>query len=177
MGFENSNSLWSWCDMEEPRLYIPSQLKKQAISLTVNKLMWYGCKKNGVKTWAHAEDPVLQSREKVQRAPSLCLCGTVHSRDEPSEPVEAPGPGCDSGRDGGTGSTTMSKSDTFQGPGGFRTPSAPGELPTPPPPPPTHQPHSDTETSQRQDSTDTWEEEDREREGFTVYTTQEREWG
>lgn len=60
--------------------------------------------------------------------PPLCYCSTVHSRDEPSEPVEAPVPGCDSGRDGGTGSTTMSKSDTFQGPGGFRTPSAPGRV-------------------------------------------------
>lgn len=60
--------------------------------------------------------------------PPLCYCSTVHSRDEPSEPVEAPVPGCDSGRDEGTGSTTMSKSDTFQGPGGFRTPSAPGRV-------------------------------------------------
>lgn len=53
-------------------------------------------------------------------------CSTVHSRDVPSEPVVAPGPGWDSGSVGGTGSTTMSKSDTFHGPGGFRTPSAPG---------------------------------------------------
>lgn len=81
-------------------------------------------------TAVHAEDPVLQSRETVQKVPSLCLCSTVHSQDEPSEPVEAPG--CDSGRDGGTGSTTMSKSDTFQGPGGFRTPSAPGRVPPQP---------------------------------------------
>lgn len=51
----------------------------------------------------------------------------MHSRDEPSEPVEAAVPGCDSGRAEGTGSTTMSKSDTFQGPGGLRTPSAPGK--------------------------------------------------
>lgn len=102
----------------------------------------------GVKIRVHAEDPVLQSREKVQEVPLLCLCSTVHSRDVPSEPVEAPVPGCDSGRDGGTGSTTMSKSDTFQGPGGFRTPSAPGRVaPTPTP--------GETETLQRQDSIDT----------------------
>lgn len=74
------------------------------------------------------EDPVLHSREKVQDVPPCCSCSTVHSRDVPSEPVEAPVPGCDSGRDGATGSTTMSKSDTFQGPGGFRTPSAPGRV-------------------------------------------------
>lgn len=72
----------------------------------------------------HTEDPVLQSREKVQSLPLLCICSSEHSRDVPSEPLEAPGPGCDSGKDGSTGSTTMSKSDTFQGPGGFRTPSA-----------------------------------------------------
>lgn len=96
-------------------------------------------------------------KEKVQEVRPLCLCSTVHSRDVPSEPVEAPVPGCDSGRGGGTGSTTMSKSDTFQGPGGFRTPSAPGRV--------AHKPTtSETETLQRQDSTDTWERR-REKEG------------
>lgn len=90
---------------------------------------------------------LLQSREKVQRVPSLCSSGSVHSQDVPSEPVEAPGPGCDSGRDGVTGSTTMSKSDTFQGLGGFRTPSAPGR--DVPPQPQNPRTHSKTETSQR----------------------------
>lgn len=36
---------------------------------------------------------------------------------------ETPGPGPDSGGDGGNGSTMMSKSETFHGPGGFLTPS------------------------------------------------------
>lgn len=57
----------------------------------------------------------------------------MHSRDEPSEPAGAVLPGWDSGREEGTGSTMMSKSDTFQGPGGFRTPSAPGRA--------AHKPH------------------------------------
>lgn len=114
----------------------------------------------------HAEDPVLQSREKVQKVPSLCLCGTVHSRDVPSEPLEAPGPGCDSGRDGGTGSTTMSKSDTFQGLGGFRTPSAPGRV-APIPTPQVKQRCYKDRTAQ------THEKEGEKREGITVYKTQE----
>lgn len=69
----------------------------------------------------------------------------MHSRDVLSEPVEAPGPGRDSGRDGVTGSTTMSKSDTFQGPGGFRTPSAQGRV-TPNPTPQRNR--DETETRQ-----------------------------
>lgn len=89
------------------------------------------------------------------RRPLCYNCSTVHSRDVPSEPVEAPVPGCDSGRDEGTGSTAMSKSDTFQGPGGFRTPSASeGVSPTPQQNPPTP---SEKDTPQRWDSTDTWE--------------------
>lgn len=109
----------------------------------------------------HAEDPVLQSREKVQEVPPLCLCSTVHSRDVPSEPVEAPVPRCDSGRDGETGSTTMSKSDTFQGPGGFRTPSAPGRVA------PNPIPVKDiTETGQQRHMR-----EEGKRKGITVYTT------
>lgn len=85
-------------------------------------------------------------KKRFRKCHLLCLHSTVHSRDVPSEPVEAPGPGCDSGRDGGTGSTTMSKSDTFQGPGGFRTPSAPGRVA----PPPTPTPHSETRDVTRQ---------------------------
>lgn len=81
----------------------------------------------GRKAPVPAKDPVLQLREKVYEVPPLCLRSTVHSRDVPSEPVEAPVPGCVSGRDRDTGSTAMSKSDTFQGPGGFRTPSASGK--------------------------------------------------
>lgn len=98
------------------------------------------------------------NQDKVLKVPSCCLCSAVHSRDVPSEPVEAPG--CDSGRDGGTGSTTMSKSDTFQGPGGFRTPSAPGRVhPHHPSPTP-----SQTDTSQRQERIDMRK---RERDGKT----------
>lgn len=81
-----------------------------------------------------------QRTQKVQQVPLHCSRSAVHSRDAPSEPDGAPGPACDSGKDGGTGSTTMSKSDTFQGPEGFRTPSAPGEetlTPTPDDPTPT----------------------------------------
>lgn len=98
--------------------------------------------------------------------PSFCLCSAVHSRDVPSEPVEAPGPGCDSGRDGGTGSTTMSKSDTFQGPGGFRTPSAPRRvIPHPTPTP------SETDiTKTRQDR----HERETERQGREIQVTQHR---
>lgn len=79
-----------------------------------------------------AEDPDVQLREKVQEVPPSASAVVLHSQDTLSEPVEAPLPGCDSGSGGGTGSTTMSKSDTFQGPEGFRTPSAPGRV-TPPP--------------------------------------------
>lgn len=104
-------------------------------------------------------------REKVQEVPSLCLCSTVHSRDVPSEPVEAPVPGCNSGRDGGTGSTTMSKSDTFQGPGGFRTPSAPGRVS--PTPHPVKQRHDKDRTAQ------THERGGEKRKGITVYTAHE----
>lgn len=57
----------------------------------------------------------------------------MHSQDTLSEPVEATLPGWESGSGGGTGSTTMSKSDTFQGPEGFRTPSAPGRIAPPQP--------------------------------------------
>lgn len=50
----------------------------------------------------------------------------MHSRDGPSEPLEAPVAGCESG------STLMSKSDTFHEPGGFRTlasePRAPSHI-------------------------------------------------
>ncbi len=81
----------------------------------------------------------------------------LHSRDMPSEPLEAPMPGCDSGGGGGSGSTTMSKSDTFQGPGGFRTPSAPRRVAHHPT---TTHPHTQrnrdiTKTDRR--STDTWQ--------------------
>lgn len=73
--------------------------------------------------------------------PPFCLWGTVHSRDELSEPVEAPW--CDSARGGVTGSTVMSKSDTFQGPGGFRTPSAPERVAPDPAPRVKHGHHRD----------------------------------
>lgn len=106
------------------------------------------------------------NQDKVLQVPSFCLCSAVHSRDVPSEPVEAPGPGCDSGRDGGTGSTTMSKSDTFQGPGGFRTPSAPRRvIPHPTPTP------SETDiTKTRQDR----HERETERQGREIQVTQHR---
>lgn len=53
---------------------------------------------------------------------TLHLRNLPHSRDMPSEPPE-----CASGGEGGSGSTTMSKSDTFHGARGFRTVSAPGQ--------------------------------------------------
>lgn len=76
-------------------------------------------------------------------------------------------PGCDSGRDGGTGSTTMSKSDTFQGPGGFRTPSAPGRVAPNPTP-------SEKETLQRWDSTGTSERSREEEGNHSIHKHKER---
>lgn len=112
---------------------------------------------------------------RFRKCHPFCLCSTVHSRDVPSEPAEAPVPGCDSGRDGGTGSTTMSKSDTFQGPGGFRTPSAPGRV-APQNPPHTQRNRGDI----NKDGTAQTHERRRRREkekGITVYTTTRREEG
>lgn len=78
-----------------------------------------------------------------------------HSQEVPSEPEEAPGPGWDSGRDWGTRSTAMSKSDTFHGPGGFRTPSAPGGK-SGPPSPPTFKSRRITETQEKRQEREMW---------------------
>lgn len=106
--------------------------------------------------WSQVKLLRIQAAEKVQQVPSLSLRRTVHSRDVPSEPEGATGPGWVSGWDGGTGSTTMSKSDTFHGPGGFRTPSARQRTPRPP---------KQTETLQ------TGQQWHVRREGTTVYMT------
>lgn len=76
---------------------------------------------------------MLKIQGEGSESASFCVCSGVHSQDMLSEPAEAPLPRCVSGSAGGTGSTTMSKSDTFQGPEGFRTPSAPGRVDPPTP--------------------------------------------
>ncbi len=84
------------------------------------------------KTWLTALI-LLNTLNKVHRPFPPALYQTPsHSREAPSNPAAepvtgggAPGPGRGSGGGGAIGSTMMSKSETFQGPGGFLTPSNP----------------------------------------------------
>lgn len=57
--------------------------------------------------------------DKVQSPPPAV---PADSHDTLSDPKGAPGPGLGSGGDSNRGSTMMSKSETFHGPGGFLTP-------------------------------------------------------